>query len=217
MNTEILETVELTKVKRGRPKNISVIEIKPEVIVEPIVEPIVKTKKQRKVKTIDEPLKEDIKEEVVINEEIKKALGEPIKKKPINKVVRKKNVVKEAEGIAEVVNVLESEAMKNKINTVKKVYKEDDIKFRMDLVKSTIKDKQIIKTKRENEYLKKKLAELEIELNELYSDETESEEEIIPIKKKVRNVKAIKVPKKQLNDDGLKYMTRTDLMKSFGF
>ena len=96
----------------------------------------------------------------------------------------------------------------------------DDVEYRIDMVKNRIADKRIKKTKKENDYLKQKLAELEQELAELEASSSESEEYVAPKRTpKQTKQKPIRIPKENVERLNTKttMMTREELMRSFGF
>jgi hypothetical protein len=100
----------------------------------------------------------------------------------------------------------------------------EDLEYRIEMVKSHIANKKYKKSKRENDYLRDKLAELERELNDL-----SSEEEYVPkrttksLSERTAGLKAqkpIRIPKENVErlEEGKRVMmTRQELMRSFGF
>jgi len=220
--------IELTKPKRGRPSKASkeaesvipepvkekVIIVKEiETQIKPQEEPPVLQKKkikrvaQKNVKTTDIDSKNDENRTLGIQKEPKAEPKAEPKVEPVivpqvpNKRGRKQ---KEPKSFGEVANILE---------TPTKKIEADDIEYRINLVKSTIKDKEIARTKKENAYLRRKLDELERELEDL---DNSSEEEPVYIKPIKSSTKPIKVPN-QPNQPEVKYMSRTEMMKQFGF
>ena len=204
-----------TKRPRGRPKRTPIEEVKPVVqeVVKPVVEPVVQKK------TVRKPKVKEVQEQPVI--EPVKPIKSRAKSAPPD--VKKPTTIEDDEDyktFGEIVALLESTKPIEKKTTTKsrkqppKQVEIDDVEYRIDMVKQQIADKKIKKTKKENDYLKRKLAELEQELLDLASSSEDDEEPIVPQRKS--KSKPIKIPRDNILAQP-QVMTRTEVMRSFGF
>jgi polyhydroxyalkanoate synthesis regulator phasin len=153
--------------------------------------------KQTKVQAIVEPIVEPIVEEAPSQGAVASA---KLKQQPV--------VLKQ-----QVVGINASASLREVINPKKQEPegKEKVIQRRIDELEKAITNKKIKRTEKANDALQEKLNALEKQLAEL---ETSSEEEE-PIKQRIIKTKPIKIPTIPSNKPT--YLTRADVIKSFGF
>jgi hypothetical protein len=191
-----METIELTKpIRKPRNKQTKTTEvIQPEKNIEPIVEANVSIETiNTSVPSISQPNTTDTID-----------VPQP-KRQPRKRVVKQTKV----EAIVEPIVLKQQEQV---TNPKKQELEEKVIQRRIDELEKAITNKKIKRTEKANNQLEQKLNALEKQLAELQSSSEEDEE---PIKQRIIKTKPIKIPTIPSNKPT--YLTRADVIKSFGF